>query len=115
MPDTSARQPEISFSPRAEDVVRRFMKVAERTVPHASLVPIINWWAGGTFTDKITGKVTKLGPSIDVGAIEPEKLTDELIVPMGDLKVAIQLPEDLQSADRLKLDFSNGAFVLVDP
>jgi hypothetical protein len=41
-------------------------------------------------------------------------LTDELIVPMGDLKVAIQLPEDLQSADRLKLDFLDGSFVLVD-
>jgi len=104
MPDTSASQPEISFSARAEDVIRRFMKVAQRTMPHASLVPIINWWAEGTFTDKITGKVTKLGPSIDVGAIEPEKLTDELMVPMGDLKVAIQLPEDLRSAERLKLD-----------
>jgi len=42
-------------------------------------------------------------------------LTDELIVPMGELKVAIRLPEDLQSAEQLKLDFSNGAFVLVDP
>jgi hypothetical protein len=54
-------------------------------------------------------------PSIDVGAIEAEKLTDELIVQMGELKVAIRLPEELQSAERLKLDFSNGAFVLVDP
>jgi len=35
-------------------------------------------------------------------------LADELIVPMGDLKVAIRLPEDLQSADRLKFDFSTG-------
>jgi len=91
------------------------MKVAERTMPHASLVPIITWWIEGTFTDKVTGKMTKLGPSIDVGAIEAEKLTDELIVPMGELKVAIRLPEELQSAERLKLDFSNGAFVLVDP
>jgi hypothetical protein len=114
MPRTSARQPEISFSPPAENHIRRFVKVAERTMPHSRLVPIINWWAGGTFTDKVTGKVTKLGPSIDVGAIEPEKLTDELIVPMDDLKVAIQLPEDLQSADRLKLDFLDGSFVLVD-
>ncbi len=109
------RKIDVSFSPRAEDIIRRFMEVAERTMPHARLVPIINWWAEGTFTDKITGKVTKLGPSIDVGAIEPEKLTDELIVPMGDLKVAIQPPEDLQSAERLKLDFSDGSFVLVDP
>ena len=109
------RKIDVSFSASAEDVIRRFMKVAERTMPRASLVPIINWWAEGTFTDKITGKVTKLGPSIDVGAIEPEKLTDELIVQMGELKVAIRLPEELQSAERLKLDFSNGSFVLVDP
>jgi len=115
MSNTSARRPEISFSPRAEDVIRRFMKVAERTMPHASLVPIITWWIEGTFTDKVTGKMTKLGPSIDVGAIEAEKLTDELIVPKGELKVAIRLPEDLQSAERLKLDFSNESFVLVDP
>ncbi len=114
MSNTSARRPEISFSPRAEDYIRRFMKVAERTMPHASLVPIITWWIEGTFTDKLTGKMTKLGPGIGVGAIEAEKLTDELIVPMGELKVAIRLPEELQSAERLKLDFSNGSFVLVD-
>ncbi|HUZ92223.1 MAG TPA: hypothetical protein VMU78_10025 [Methylocella sp.] len=84
-------------------------------MPHASLVPIITWWIEGTFTDKVTGKVTKLGPSIDVGAIEPEKLTDELVVLMGELKVAIRLPEDFQSANWLKFDFSDGSFVLVDP
>ena len=54
-------------------------------------------------------------PSIDVGAIEAEKLTDELIAPIGELKVEIQPPEDLQSADCLKLDFLDGSFVLVDP
>jgi hypothetical protein len=106
------RKMDVSFSPRAEDVIRRFMKVAERTMPNATLVPIINWWTEGTFTDKVTGKVTKLGPSIDVGAIEAEKLTDELVVPMGGLKVAIQLPEELQSAGRLKFDFVDGSFVL---
>ena len=37
-----------------------------------------------------------------------------LMVPMGDLKVAIELPENLRSADRLKLDFVDGAFVLID-
>jgi hypothetical protein len=105
---------DVCFSPRAEDVIRQFMKVAVRTMPHASLVPIITWWIEGTFTDKVTGKVTKYGPSIDVGAIDPNDLADELIVPMGDLKVAIRLPEDLQSADRLKFDFSDGSFVLVD-
>jgi hypothetical protein len=40
------------------------------------------------------------------------KLTTELVVPMGGLKVAIQLPEDLQSADALKFDFLDGSFVL---
>jgi hypothetical protein len=108
------RKIDVSFSPRAEDVIRRFMKVAERTMPHASLVPIIAWWIEGTFTDKVTGKVTKLGPSIDVGAIEPEKLTDELVVPMGELKVAIRPPEELHSSDRLTLDFADNSFVLVD-
>jgi hypothetical protein len=91
------------------------METVERTVPNASLVPVISWWTEGTFTDKATGKVTKLGPSIDVGAIEPEKLTDEPVVPMGGLKVALQLPEELQSADRLKIDFVDGSFILVDP
>ena len=63
----------------------------------------------------MTGEVKTFGPGIGVGAIEAEKFTDELIVQMGELKVAIRLPEDLQSAERLKLDFSNGSFVLVDP
>jgi hypothetical protein len=62
----------------------------------------------------VTGEVTKYGPGVDVGAIEAEKLTDELIVPMGGLKVAIRLPEELQSADRLTFDFFDGSFVLVD-
>jgi hypothetical protein len=108
------RKIDVSFSASAEDVIRRFMKVAERTMPNANLVPVITWWIEGKFTDKVTGKVTKLGPSIDVGAIEPNKLTDELIVPMGGLKVAIQLPDELQSADRLKFDFLNGSFVVAD-
>ena len=109
------RKIDVSFSARAEDYIRRFMETVERTVPNANLVPVISWWIEGTFTDKATGKVTKLGPSINVGAIEPEKLTDELIVPMGGLKVALQLPEELQSADRLKIDFVDGSFILVDP
>jgi hypothetical protein len=108
------RKIDVSFSASAEDVIRRFMKVAERTMPNANLVPVITWWIEGKFTDKVTGKVTKLGPSIDVGAIEPNKLTDELIVPMGGLKVAIQLPDELQSANRLKFDFLNGSFVVTD-
>jgi hypothetical protein len=102
----------VSFSASAEDVIRRFMKAVERTGPHPSLVPIIIWWIEGTSTDKATGKVTKLGPSIDVGAIDPKDLADELIVPMGGLKVAIRLPDELQSADRLKFDFVNGSFVV---
>ncbi len=115
MSNTSARRPEISFSPHAEDYILRFMETVERTSPQTSLIPIIMWYVDRTFTDKETGKVTKYGPGIGVGAIEPEKLTDELIVPMGALKVAIRLPEALQSAERLKLDFSNGSFVLIDP
>jgi hypothetical protein len=68
----------VSFSASAEDVISRFMKAVERTGPHPSLVPIIIWWIEGTSTDKATGKVTKLGPSIDVGAIDPKDLADEL-------------------------------------
>jgi len=49
----------------------------------------------------VTGEVKTFGPGIGVGAIEAEKFTDELIVQMGELKVAIRLPEDLQSAERL--------------
>ena len=83
-------------------------------MPNANLVPVITWWIEGKFTDKVTGKVTKLGPSIDVGAIEPNKLTDELIVPMGELNVAIRLPDELQSADRLTFDYLDDSFVVVD-
>jgi hypothetical protein len=102
----------VSFSASAEDVIRRFTKAVEQTEPNANLVPVITWWIEGKFTDKVTGKVTQLGPSIDVGAIEPNKLTEELVVPMGGLQVAIQLPDELQSADRLKFDFVNGSFVV---
>jgi hypothetical protein len=85
------RKIDVSFSASAEDVIRRFMKVAEETMPNANLVPVIDWHISAKFTDKVTGKVTNFGPGIDVGAIELEKLTDELIVPMGGLKVAIRL------------------------
>jgi hypothetical protein len=60
----------------------------------------------------VTGKVRKLGPNIDVGAIDTKKMTNELVVPMGGLKVAIQLTEELQSADPLTFDFSDGSFVV---
>jgi hypothetical protein len=102
----------VSFSASAEDVIRRFMKAVERTGPHPSLLPIMIWWIEGTSTDKATGKVTKLGPSIDVGAIERKRLTDELIVPVGGLQVAIRLPEELRSADRLTFDYLDGSFVV---
>ncbi len=102
------RKIDVFFSARAEDYLKRFMKVAERTMPSASLVPIILWSIGGTFTNKVTGEVRALGPGVDVGAIELEKLTDELIIPLGRLKVAIRLPEELQSTDRLKIDFLDG-------
>ncbi|MGH6849526.1 MAG: hypothetical protein ACREDD_03585 [Methylocella sp.] len=108
------RMPDVSFSAPAEDIIRRFMEAVERTKPNASLIPIVIWWIGGTFTAKATGKKTKLGPSIDIGAIDPEDLTDELIVPMGGLKVAIRLPEELKSANRLTVDFVDGSFVVAD-
>jgi hypothetical protein len=56
--------------------------------------------------------VRTFGPGVDVGAIEAEKLTDELVVPMGGLQVAIRLPEELQSANRLTIDFLDGSFVV---
>jgi hypothetical protein len=108
------RKIEVSFSASAEDYIRRFMKVAEETMPNARLVPIFTWYISGKFTNKSTGEVTKLGPGVGVGAIDPKELADELIVPMGGLNVAIRLPEELQSADRLKIDFSDGAFVVAD-
>jgi hypothetical protein len=108
------RKINLSFSASAEDYIRRFMKIAERTMPNANLVPVIGWWTEGTFTDKVTGKVTKLGPSINVGAIDTKELTNELIVPMDGLKVALQLPDELQSADRLKFDYLDGSFVVTD-
>jgi hypothetical protein len=108
------RKIDVSFSASAEDVIRRFMKVAERTMPNANLVPVFGWWTDGTFTNKVTGKVTKLGPSINVGAIDTKELTNELIVPMDGLKVALQLPDELQSADRLKFDYLDGSFVVTD-
>jgi hypothetical protein len=108
------RKPDVSFSARAEDYIRRFMKVAEETMANANLVPVIEWYISKKFTSKVTGEVRTFGPGVDVGGIEAEKLTDELIVPMGGLQVAIRLPEELQSADRLKFDFLDGSFVVVD-
>ncbi len=109
------RKIDVFFSASVEDYIRRFMEAVERTKPHASLVPILIWWIEGTSTNKVTGKVTKYEPSIDVGAIDPKDLADEPVVQMGGLKVAIRLPENLQSADRLKIDFVDGSFILVDP
>jgi hypothetical protein len=76
------------------------------------LVPIFTWHISGKFTIKVTGEVRTFGPGVGFGAIEPEKLADELIVQMGGLKVAIRLPEELQSADRLTFDFLNDSFVV---
>jgi hypothetical protein len=108
------RKIEVSFSASAEDYIRRFMKVAEETMPNANLVPVIEWYISKKFTSKATGEVRTFGPGVDVGAIEQNKLTDEVIVPMGGLKVAIRLPEELQSADRLTFDYSDGSFVVAD-
>jgi hypothetical protein len=108
------RKINVSFSANAEDYIHRFMKVAERTSPNASLVPIIAWYIGGTFTNRVTREVTKYGPGIGVGAIDPKDLTDELVVPMGGLEVAIRLPEELKSADRLTFDYVDGSFVVAD-
>ncbi|MGH6821966.1 MAG: hypothetical protein ACREC4_00500 [Methylocella sp.] len=108
------RKIEVSFSESAKDYIRRFMKVAEEAMPNASLVPIFAWYISGKFTNKITGEVTKLGPGVDIGAIDPKDLADELVVPMGGLKVAIRLPEELQSADRLTFDYVDGSFVVAD-
>jgi hypothetical protein len=44
--------------------------------------------------------------------MDTKKLSNELVVPMGGLKVAIQLPEELQSAGRLNFDFLDGSFVV---
>ncbi len=107
------RKIDVSFSANVEDNIRRFMKVAERTMPNARLVPVIGWYIGGKFTNKATGEVTKFGPGVGVGAIDPNDLADELIVPMGELKVAVRLPEELQSADRLTFDYVDGSFVVV--
>ena len=112
MPDKSGRHPDVSFSARAEDYIRRFMEAVEQIKPHASLVPVIDWYISGTSTNKVTGEVRTFGPGIGIGAIDPKKLTDELIVPMGELRVAIRLPEDLQSAGRLNFDFLDGSFVV---
>jgi hypothetical protein len=106
------RKINVSFSASAEDYIRRFMKVAEETMPSASLVPVIEWYISKKFTRKVTGEVRTLGPGVDVGAIEAEKLTDELIVPVGGLEVAIRLPDELQSADRLKFDYLDDSFVV---
>ncbi len=91
------RKIDVFFSASAEDYIRRFMKVAERTMPDANLVPVITWWIEGKFTDKVTGEVRTFGPGVDVGAIDQNNLTEELIVPMGGLKVAIRFPQELQS------------------
>jgi len=108
------RKINVSFSASAEDYIRRFMEAVERTKPNASLVPVIEWYISKKFTSKTTGEVRTFGPGVDVGAIEREKLTHELIAPMGGLQVAIRLPEELKPADRLTFDYLDGSFVLVD-
>ena len=50
------RKINVSFSASAEDYIRRFMKVAEETMPNASLVPIITWYISGKFTNKVNGR-----------------------------------------------------------
>ena len=68
----AGRHPDVSFSARAEDYIRRFMEAVEQIKPHASLVPVIDWYISGTSTNKVTGEVRTFGPGIGIGAIDPK-------------------------------------------
>ena len=50
------RKIEVFFSAGAEDYIRRFMKVAEQTMPNASLVPIFTWYISGKIHEQINGR-----------------------------------------------------------
>ncbi|MGP0059142.1 MAG: hypothetical protein ACLPID_07640 [Beijerinckiaceae bacterium] len=109
------RKIDISFSARAEDYIRRFMDAVKATGPEAADYIATVDWGQCVFTARDTGETIHLGPHFGVGATGPKSLTDEPIAHLSDgLAVALRLPEDLKSVDRLSFDFVDGYFVLPD-
>ncbi|MGP0059854.1 MAG: hypothetical protein ACLPID_11275 [Beijerinckiaceae bacterium] len=108
--------PNISFSPSAENYIRRFMDSAISAYPEAAAYAlVISWAISSSFTARDTGKTTHTGAHFGLGATDPKDLEDECIAHLNNgLDVWVSLPEDLQSADRLAFDFVNDYFVLPD-
>lgn len=74
-----------SFSPGAEDYIRRFMDSAmimvRREFPTVtSWIAVLDWALGCVMTLRATGEVIRKGPHFDVGALDTRELANEPIV-----------------------------------
>lgn len=108
-----------SFSPGAEDYIRRFMDSAmimvRREFPTTtSWIAVIDWALSCVGTLRATGEVIRTGAHFGVGALETDKLTNEPIVRLHNgLDVALgSLPEDLASLDHITFDVRDNYLVI---
>lgn len=109
----------ISFSPSAEDYIRRFMNVAMAMAKHkfptvTSWIASISWTLSTEMTYRATGETVYKGSEFGIGALEIEKLTDEFILHLNNgLDVAIGiLPDDLTSLDHIAFDLRDDHLVI---
>lgn len=86
---------ELRFHGMTERVKQKiciFIANVEQIDSEGSLVPMIGWVLETTFFDCDGGVVGRSGPKFTLGAISKQKLTDELIVVVDGLEVALRIP-----------------------
>lgn len=111
MPDDQMHQIKISFSPAAQDYIRRFTDSVRRQYPGTDWVPCLDWVLETVFK-KPNGEVMRLGPHFVMGATDPKTLAGDIIVPADGVDVAIRLSENLELADRLEFNFVNDEWIV---
>lgn len=86
---------EVTFRGMTERVKQKihiFIAHVENMDSESSLVPMIGWVRQKTFFDCDGGIVERKGPHFTLGAIEKWKLTDEIIVAVDGLEIALRIP-----------------------
>jgi hypothetical protein len=104
-------QKKIKFSPAAQDHIRGVLETAKREQPDGDWVPYIQWTLSASLRMP-SGEVRRKGPYIGIGAMHRKSLTNEAVVQMGGITVAVDVPDDLKAVDRLDFDDVDGDLVL---
>jgi hypothetical protein len=107
---------EIQFLGIAEPLKEKIVALMERLKLGAKdnkLLPIVSWVLATQRFDSDGGISETSGPKFVLGAIDRSKLTDEIIVSVGELEIALRIPEVYKPVEnvRLYLDLPDGLIV----